>query len=186
MNKGLLIAAAGVAGLLFFLFRRKDDNINDNSMNGKYFTIDELCKSETATKNGLDNTPNSTQKKNLSLLIHNILDPVREKYGSALYVNSGFRTVAVNEKVGGASNSQHLTGQAADIRGKNGTKEESTAIMQACIEVGKYDQLIIEKSSKSWWVHVSYSTTQQRGQILYYNGSSYTALNKNNWKNCLA
>lgn len=185
MRKEGLFVTIGVAGLLYFLYKKNNEREDGEDMNGKYFTISELCNSATAKKHGLNNTPNDTQKKNLSMLIRNLLDPIREKYGSPIYVNSGFRTTAVNKLVGGATNSQHLSGQAADLRGAYNTKKEIQDIFAACLEVGNYDQLILEKGN-SWWVHISYSSTQKRGQLLFYNGSNYTSITKDNWKNCLA
>ena len=63
----------------------------------KYFSIKELTKSETATKKGIDNTPNVEQIKNMETLINNVLDPIREQWGAAIYVTSGFRSIDLNK-----------------------------------------------------------------------------------------
>jgi hypothetical protein len=74
---------------------------------GKYFTIAEL----TRTGQPYANEPNETERTALRALIDNVLDPLREAYGAAITVNSGFRTPAVNSAVGGVSGSQHLRGR---------------------------------------------------------------------------
>lgn len=132
-----------------------------------YFTLKELTYSETAEKKGIDNTPNETVKANLQALITNVLNPVREIYGNSIAISSGYRSPALNKAIGGASNSQHLTGQAADLvpYNKKGTLEQ---IFAACVAVGNFDQLIIEQNKNSRWVHVSYDPTRNRRQILSF------------------
>ena len=127
MKKEGIFALIGFSGLMYLLYRKNNAKEKVENMDGKYFTLSELCNSNTAKKNGINNIPNSTQKANLYQLIKNILDPVRECYGAPIYVNSGFRSPEVNKLVGGAANSQHLTGQAADIRGANNTKQNCSS-----------------------------------------------------------
>ena len=81
----------------------------------KYFTIEELCHSDTANARGIDNAPTEEVKENLQALIENVLDPVREWYGKPIYVNSGYRCPELNKAVGGVDNSFHLQGYACDI-----------------------------------------------------------------------
>ncbi len=161
------------AAVLIYVFRRKISNTMNYLTTGSYFTISELCKTST----GIANTPTETIKANLQKLITNMLDPIRAKYGSPIVVSSGYRSAAVNAKVGGVSNSQHLTGHAADLVGENGTKAELGKIFLAALDVGGYDQLIFETNKKgSWWVHVSWVEKNPRKQVLGYNGSSYATL----------
>ena len=84
----------------------------------KYFTIKELCNSSTAVKLNIDNTPNSEIVNNLEQLVYYILDPLREAFGKAIYVNSGYRCLNLNKAVGGSDTSQHCFGLAADITAK--------------------------------------------------------------------
>ena len=91
----------------------------------KFFTIKELTKSTTAQQKGIKNVPSKEQEQNLIALIENVLDPLREAYGKPIVVTSGYRCPALNKAVGGASNSQHMTGQAADIRTIEDTKAEN-------------------------------------------------------------
>lgn len=89
----------------------------------KYFTIPELLRSDMAAQYGIDNTPDDIARVNLKTLVHMVLDPVREAYGSPVIVSSGYRCPALNAKVGGAEHSYHLRGMAADIYPKDGDLE---------------------------------------------------------------
>lgn len=117
---------------------------------GKYFTLEELCKN----KAGLPNKPNLTEQQALSELVLNVLDPLRELYGHPININSGFRSKAVNDNVGGANTSQHLTGQAADID----TEKDNGLLYRLIRDNFEYDQLIWEggDDTSPAWVHVSY------------------------------
>ena len=81
----------------------------------KYFTIKELTRSTTARLRGIDNTPSQQVINNLTALVDNVLDPLREAWGMPIHVNSGYRCKALNEAVGGVPASQHMLGEAADI-----------------------------------------------------------------------
>lgn len=81
----------------------------------KYFTIEELCASDTARAKGIDNTPTEEVKRNLTELIDNVLDPLREWYGKPIPVNSGYRCPELNKAVGGVPTSFHQSGKGVDI-----------------------------------------------------------------------
>lgn len=134
---------------------------------GKYFTVNELCKSDTARVKGIDNTPNATQISNMEELIKNVLDPLREAYGKPINVNSGFRCTALNKVVGGVSSSQHVEGKAADISSNN---KGDNAIIFELVKSLKlpFDQLIWEKGNNHYpdWIHISYNKFNTRQQIL--------------------
>lgn len=123
----------------------------------KNFSLAEL----TATSTGIDNSPSKDVINSLLALAGNVLQPARERYGKAITVNSGYRSPAVNRRVGGAASSQHMTGQAADIT--TGSKEENRKLF-AILETMDYDQLIDEKDMS--WIHVSYKPTGNRRQKL--------------------
>ena len=125
------------------------------------FTITELVQSETAKKYGIDNMPYNTQiVDNLLLLILNVLQPLRDYIKKPIIVNSGFRSVALNAKVGGVANSQHIEGKAADIVIKGMSIPQ---IMNAVKLSGiTFDQCINEKT----WVHISYNKNKNRRQFL--------------------
>lgn len=144
---------------------------------GKYFTIAELTKSTTATERGIDNTPPKGVENNIKYLIEAVLDPLREAYNKPIYVSSGYRCAELNKAVGGAKNSQHLTGMAADIY----VKGESNKVLYDIIRTGRipYDQCIVERGSvrSPQWIHLSISRLNNRKEILYYDGKRYTRLN---------
>ncbi len=125
----------------------------------EHFTLGEVTK----TKKGIDNVPNEEQVNNLKRLC-SWLERLRQKwndyYGDGddpLIVNSAFRSVAVNRKVGGATNSNHLSGCAADIRciGLEQAIRYATLLLDISdIDKEDFDELIIERSSRGgYWVH---------------------------------
>ena len=131
----------------------------------KYFSIKELCKSNTAIKNKIDNYPTPEIERNLTILIEHCLDPIREKFGKPITVTSGYRCEKLNKLVGGKSNSQHLRGEAADLVGN--TNVETKEIFEIAKQVGNYDQLLFEINGKgSKWVHISYKKTGNRKQYI--------------------
>ena len=129
----------------------------------KYFTIKELCKSSTAIQKGIDNTPNSEIVNNLKKLVEYILDPLRERYGKPIHVNSGYRCDALNKAVGGSKTSQHRYGLAADITAGSKFENRRLFILAQKLDL-PYDQLIDEKGYS--WIHISYSE-KPRKQILH-------------------
>lgn len=129
----------------------------------KYFTIKELCKSSTALAKGIDNTPNSEIINNLELLVKYILDPLREKYGKPINVNSGYRCPTLNKILNGSKNSHHMLGLAADITA--GSPNKNKILFKLIIDLNlPFDQVIDEKNYR--WIHVSYSD-KPRKQILH-------------------
>lgn len=133
----------------------------------KYFTIEELCQSETAERLGIDNTPTEEVIENLTLLTDCLLDPLREAWGGAVIVNSGYRCPELNKAVGGSKTSTHPSGWSADIRPKNGKMEEFKKFVVEFIKTRIWDQLILEKSGNVEWVHISLynNSGKQRKQI---------------------
>ena len=81
---------------------------------GKYFSLAEMCASDTAKAKGIKNQPSVVEVVNLTLLCTKVLDPLRKANGPII-ISSGFRSVALNKAVGGVATSQHCKGQAADI-----------------------------------------------------------------------
>lgn len=119
----------------------------------KYFTLEELTRSQTAALHGYDNTPNATQKRDLLRLI-DYLDGIREEFGEPIKVTSGFRSWDVNHAVGGVKKSQHLAGQAADIVPAK-SPERLRELFDLIRERGGYQQVIFERKGQSVWVHVA-------------------------------
>jgi zinc D-Ala-D-Ala carboxypeptidase len=113
------------------------------------FTLDELTASDTAARNGWDNTPNESELANLKRLA-DFLEQIRVVLGKPVIVNSAFRSKKVNDAVGSRDSSQHRIGCAADIRVPGMTPDE---VVKAIIKSGiGYDQVIREFDR---WTHVS-------------------------------
>ena len=131
----------------------------------KYFTLNELTKSDAAKRSKINNTPNKQEENNLIALVNYILDPLREAYGKPIIVTSGFRCERLNKLVNGSKTSQHRTGQSVDIRTVEDTVEENKKLFDLIQELNlPFDQLIDEYNFD--WVHVSYSP-RNRKQILH-------------------
>ena len=132
----------------------------------KYFTLSKLTASATAKRKGIDNTPNGEQKANLTALVANILDPLREAYGKPIVVSSGFRCTKLNKAVGGVAKSQHTTGEAADIHTLSDRPADNKKLFELIQKLGlPFDQLIDEYGYN--WVHVSYSSGKNRKEVLH-------------------
>ncbi|MBR3529197.1 MAG: DUF882 domain-containing protein [Bacteroidales bacterium] len=126
----------------------------------KYFTISELLKSDTAIKNRIWNGANREIEDNLIALVAAVLDPLREKYGKAIHVSSGYRCPAVNKSIPGSSlTSQHMQGEAADIFVDAGAKG-NFEIGKLIVQLGNFDQVIFENVGVNdllpQWIHVSW------------------------------
>lgn len=132
----------------------------------KYFTIEELTASATAKRKGIDNIPTAAIKINLKHLVEKVLDPLREAYGNPIVVDSGYRCPKLNKAVGGVSNSQHVTGEAADIRTLSDRPKDNKKLFDLIIKLKlPFDQLIDEYGYN--WIHVSCSRSKTRNQILH-------------------
>lgn len=131
----------------------------------KYFSIEELSRSETAARLGIDNTPPERAKANMTALVDNVLDPLRQAWGKAIKVNSGYRCEEVNRFVGGVKTSQHLSGEAADIT--TGNAVDNRRLYQLAIDLGlPFDQLIGAKYDFKW-LHISHRNGGvQRGKVM--------------------
>ena len=82
---------------------------------GLLFQILELTASATAERLAIDNTPPRAAQQMLTVLVEQLLDPIRRRYGAPIIVTSGYRCPALNTAVGGVANSHHIIGCAADI-----------------------------------------------------------------------
>ena len=132
------------------------------------FSLQEMTKSETALRFGLDNEPNDEQLANLVALCENVLQPVRDHFGKGVKVNSGLRTPEVNAKVGGSKTSDHCKGMAADIEIPGVANAD---LAQFILDSGMdFRQLILEFYTPgipdSGWVHISYNPADNKKQVL--------------------
>lgn len=132
----------------------------------RYFTMNELTASATAKRLGIPNVPTWREAENLRLLVENVLDPLREAWGHPIIVTSGFRCKLLNDMVGGAKNSQHTTGMAADIRTLSDLPHDNERLFDLARRMDlPFDQLIDEYAYN--WVHISYSRYSMRKQVLH-------------------
>ena len=121
----------------------------------KNFSLEEMYRSDTAQRCGIDNKPQTEEVvENLRALCTEVLQPLRDHLGKPVVVSSGYRCKDLNRKVGGVENSQHLKGEAADIKVRD--REELIDVMRYIMDETDFDQLIREKSGSTEWVHVSH------------------------------
>ena len=121
-----------------------------------HFSLNEMTKSQTALRLGLDNNPGPDGVASLRTLCEQVLEPVREHFGRPVIINSGFRAKAVNKAIGGASSSQHCKAEAADIEIPG---VDNLNLYEWLTVNSDYDQLILEYYTgepRSGWVHVSH------------------------------
>ena len=130
------------------------------------FSLQEYTKSQTALRQGLDNTPNEDHMASATALFEDVVQKVRDNFGVTV-INSGYRGPALNTAVGGSSNSQHCKGEAVDIECPGtGNYDVAKWIEENC----DFDQLILEFYTPgipdSGWVHVSYKSEGNRKSIM--------------------
>lgn len=136
----------------------------------KNFTLEELIRSATAIRLGLDNQPSAVQITNLTRLVTDVLQPLRDAWKQPIVVSSGFRCPVLNKVVGGVANSQHLVGEAVDIHTLGDAPADNQALFATAvclvrdgiIEVG---QLIDEYGYN--WIHISLPNQTYRNQVLH-------------------
>ena len=125
----------------------------------KHFTIKELCRSATAERLGIDNTPPRSAVTALHELVDHVLDPLREAWGGPIHVNSGYRCPELNRAVDGTPYSQHQRGEAADIT--VGTPARNRRLLALIKRLNlPVDQCIDEKGCR--WIHVSHRAGRNR------------------------
>jgi zinc D-Ala-D-Ala carboxypeptidase len=139
----------------------------NNEQLSENFTLKEYTASQTATRLGIDNTPNGDHLEYAKELFKNVIQPVREHFGITR-ITSGYRCKELNEAIGGSQTSQHSKGQAVDFECD---KADNLVIAQWIRDNLKFDQLISEfyetGDPSSGWIHVSWvNETANRGQCL--------------------
>lgn len=138
--------------------------ININMALSADFKLWEFITSTTADQNGIKNIPNEKEIANLRLLCRKILQPARMALGP-LKISSGFRSEKLNKLVGGAVNSDHRLGFAADVIPVNvGTRKLAEWVVRNCPE---FDQVILEFGTlkEPNWIHLS-AAPGNRKQVL--------------------
>ena len=136
-----------------------------------HLTLNEVTKSSTASRLGIDNYPTTEHLANLKLVAENIFEPIRLHFAKPILVSSGYRSKALNDATPGSSaTSQHCSGEALDLdQDGAGTGITNKMVFEYIKNNLNFDQLIWEfgNDTNPDWVHVSYeSTGRQRKQIL--------------------
>lgn len=129
------------------------------------FTLNELIRSNTATKLNIDNSPSDEIIDNLKKLCTNVLQPIRDKYGKPMVITSGYRCKALNKAVGGVKTSQHVLGQAADINNGHTQNKSLFELIKQMVDDGEITvgQLLWEHCGQ--WIHVSLPTKKHKNEI---------------------
>lgn len=133
-----------------------------------HLSLAEVTRSESAKRNGISNEPTPQHLENFKLLANHVFEPIRNHFNIPIHISSGYRSAALNKKIGGAATSQHCSGEAIDIDMDN-TAITNKQVFDFIKEHLNFDQLIWEfgTTSNPDWVHVSFeSTGKQRKQVL--------------------
>ena len=141
----------------------------------KHFTLEEMEKSQTATRKNIKNKAGSGEIKNLGDLCYEVLEPVRAKFDKPVTITSGYRSPELSEAIGSKATSQHCLGEAVDFEIAGVSNLEVALWLTNNVS---YDQCILEfwkeGEPNSGWIHVSYKDGSNRKQVLTYDGKSYT------------
>ncbi len=138
-----------------------------NKQLSKNFWLSEFTKSQTATRLGIYNIPTEAEVDKLVILCTNVIQPVRDNFGVTA-INSGFRSVILNRRIGGSATSQHCKGEAADFECPVHSNYDVAKWIRDNLD---FDQLILEFHQpgipSSGWVHCSYKSKEtNRNQVL--------------------
>ena len=139
--------------------------IDLNEQISEHFTMREMCYSATASAKGWPNVCGPVEADNLRRLVSRVLQPLRNHLGQRLTVSSGYRTQRVNRYVGGANNSMHLSGCAADVR----TPDWETCYKAAayvCREL-PFTECIVSHRGLSIWLHLAYDPASSKRYVGY-------------------
>ena len=153
----------------------KEVVINNQAKLSEHFTLGELTKTSVKTKDG--NIPSPVASENLKRLCE-WLEHLRAQYnllysdGShPIIINSGYRSEAVNKRVGGAPESNHLTGCAVDIKVLGIEEALRYAVIllnYADLADEKFDELLIERSPRgTYWLHFAVRQKENRRKVVF-------------------
>ena len=135
----------------------------------KHLTLEECTRSATADKLGIvNNNPNQSIIENMQLLAEKVFEPIREHFKTPIHVSSMYRGLNLNQAIKGSITSQHCSGQAMDIDMDSKGKPTNKDIFDFIKKNLEFDQMIWEfgNDKQPDWVHVSYTSSKNRKQIL--------------------
>lgn len=134
----------------------------------KNLTLKEAIKSNTASRLGIDNTPEDWEIHNLRAVAENVFQPIRDHFGVPIGVSSGYRSKKLNKAIGGSKYSQHMIGEALDIDADIFGRVTNAEIFNFVKNNLEWDQMIWEfgDDKEPNWVHISYKESgKNRKQI---------------------
>jgi zinc D-Ala-D-Ala carboxypeptidase len=144
-----------------------------------HLTLNEVIKSNTATRHGIDNSPTDEHLTNLKAVAENVFEPLRNWHGKAIGISSGYRSQALNTAIKGSKSSQHCKGEALDIDAdmfNNGLT--NAQIFNWIKDNVDFDQMIWEfgTDEEPNWIHVSFVTHRSNRKKLTraWKGGRYT------------
>lgn len=135
----------------------------------KNFSLEELTRSNTAERRGINNAPTAEHIHNLAALCENVLQPLRDKLRKSIRVNSGYRSEKLNTAIGGSKTSEHSLGKAADIKLVIDGENKSEILYLTILEMGiPFRQMIWEFGDENTpsWIHISFDKDDNKKQTL--------------------
>ena len=132
----------------------------------KNFSLQEMTKSQTALRRGIDNTPSPPHVSHLELRCEKVLQPLRDHFDRPVTITSGYRSPELCVAIGSTIKSQHTKGQAADFEIPGVSNMEVAQWISDNLE---FDQLILEcfTGGNTGWIHCSY-VHEPRKELLTY------------------
>lgn len=127
-----------------------------------HVSVAEFERSDAAIKHGISNKMNEFEKERAIELCKNVFEPIRAYVGHPIRINSGFRSAALNKRIGGAKTSQHVLGEAMDL------DLHDRDLFEWILDNVEFDQAIYEAGNdeKADWFHISYRKGRNRKQAL--------------------
>ena len=127
-----------------------------------HVSVAEFERSDAAIKHGISNKMNEFEKERAIELCHNVFEPIRRYVGKPIKINSGFRSAALNKRIGGSKTSQHVLGEAMDL------DLHDRELFEWILDNIEFDQAIFEGGTeeKADWFHISYRKGRNRKQAL--------------------
>jgi len=124
----------------------------------KNLSLAEVTKSTTASRLGINNTPDDWTIENLRAVAECIFQPLRDSFGVPIFVSSGYRSAELNKAIGGSKRSQHVQGRALDLDADVFGSCTNAQIFDYIRKNLEFDQLIWEFGTEDNpdWVHVSF------------------------------
>ena len=135
----------------------------------EHFTLEELTNSPTANRLHIDNFPSDTIISSL-MELSELLEKVRTIYSKPIVVTSGYRCEKLNKAVGGVKTSQHMKGEAADIRSLSNTRKDNKELFDLIVKMVQNNDIYVGQVIDEYnynWIHISTPHLTNNNQILH-------------------